>query len=268
MQIDLKKIVASKSRLLARIIPRPVYSYLYRTLCLKEINYMLTAFADLPPAEFCRASLRHMGVTYRLEGLERLDPAGRYVVASNHPFGGLDGVILAEAVEGRMGDVRVIVNDLLMNLPPLAPIFIPINKHGRQSGENARRLRDAFAADVPIVTFPAGMCSRRRKGTVCDLAWKSNFVKMAIEYRRDIVPVWIDGRLTNFFYRLSNLRTRLGIKANIEMLYLVDEMFRQRGKNFRIVVGEPIPWNEVAQWGLRAADAAARIKEIAYACGK
>jgi len=268
MEINLKQIVASKSPFLARIIPRPIYSWLHRTLRLDGINYLLTNFSHMPPAEFIRSSLGYMQVTYRMEGLENLDPKGRYLLASNHPFGGLDGIILAESVENRMGEVRVIVNDLLMNLPPLAPIFIPVNKHGRQKGGSAQLLREAFATDVPIVTFPAGLCSRRKKGVVCDLEWRSNFVKMALEYRRDIVPVYVDGRLSNFFYRLSNLRTALKIKANIEMLYLVDEMFRQNGRNIRIVVGTPLPWQQVAEWGLRPAEAAGRIKNMAYALKK
>ncbi|GHV01620.1 glycerol acyltransferase [Bacteroidia bacterium] len=264
MEIDLKNVVASKSPLLARLIPGMVWRYLHKTLHLTEINFVLTNFSHLPPAEFIRAALDYMGVDCRIEGLEELDRAGRYVFASNHPFGGLDGIILAEAVQARMGDVRIIVNDLLMNLPPLTPIFIPVNKHGRQNARTARLLKKTLEGETPVVTFPAGLCSRRRRGVVHDLPWKDNFVKQAMRYRRDIVPVFVEGRLSDFFYRLSNLRTSLGIKANIEMLYLVDEMFRQKGKTFRIRVGEPIPWQQVDGWGLPPARAAAKICQTVY----
>ena len=268
MEIDLKKMIASKSPFLARVMPRPIYAWLRRTLHLKEVNHVMSRFSHLPPAEFIRASMGYMGVTYNIEGLEKIDPKERCLFASNHPFGGLDGVILAESVEARMGDVRVIVNDLLMNMSPLAPIFIPVNKHGRQNADNARLLREAFASDIPIITFPAGLCSRRRNGVVCDREWRGNFIKMAIEYRRNIVPVYVDGTLSNFFYRLANLRTGLRIKANIEMLYLVDEMFRQAGKNLRFVIGTPVAWQQVAEWGLPPAAAARRIKEMVYALDK
>jgi len=99
MEIDLRKLIASKSPLLARTTPRPIYRWLERILHLREVNYILTEHADLPPAEFIRAAMRDMGVTWRIEGIENLERGGRYVLASNHPFGGLDGVILAQAVE-------------------------------------------------------------------------------------------------------------------------------------------------------------------------
>jgi putative hemolysin len=187
-----------------------------------------------------------MDITCRVEGMERLDPAGRYIFASNHPFGGPDGLMLADKVAEYFGDVRLVVNDLLMNLSPLRSIFVPVNKHGRQSAEYSRVFTDAFSSDIPIVTFPAGLCSRRRGGVVEDLRWKPNFIRRAVSDRRDVVPVFFEGELSNFFYRLSSLRTALGIRANIEMLYLVDEMFRLSGRSFAIRVGEAVKWEYFA----------------------
>ena len=246
------------------MLPGFVYKYLEKILHLKQVNYVLRNFGDLPPIEFIHSTLDHMGVRYHMAGLEKLDRKGRYIFASNHPFGGMDGMMLAEGISGYMGDVRVVVNDLLMNVGPLAPIFVPINKHGRQSSDSARLMREIYQSDMPILTFPAGLCSRRTKGVVCDSRWKPNFIKMAVEYKRDIVPVYVPGRLSDFFYRLANLRTRLGIKANIEMLYLVDQMWRQSGNEFEIVVGEPIPWQEFSGKGIKPADAAQMIKERVY----
>lgn len=261
MRIDVKEVVRSKSPALAKV--KPLVGYLRRTLHEGEINSMLEKYGDLRSLDFIRAILAEMGITYELAGIGKLDPAGRYIFASNHPFGGLDGLMLAEKVAAYFGDVRVVVNDLLMNIDPLREIFIPINKHGRQSAEYARSYSDAFASDMPIVTFPAGLCSRRRNGTVCDPEWKPGFVKQAIATRRDVVPVFFDGRLSGFFYRLSNLRKELGIKANIEMLYLVDEMFRQAGSHFHIVVGDPEPWQQLED-GVPPRLHAQRIKEAAY----
>ena len=175
-------------------------------------------------------------MTYSVEGLENLDPKGRYLFASNHPFGGMDGMMLADELVGYFGDARVIVNDLLMHVEPLRPLWIPVNKHGSQCGEYLRRFDEAFASDCPILTFPAGLCSRRRQGVVSDLPWRSNFVKRAAASGRRIVPVFVEGELSDFFYRLSNFRTKIGIRFNIEMLYLPDEMFSQKGKHFRILV--------------------------------
>ena len=151
-----------------------------------------------------------------------------------------------------------------MNLKPLAPLFIPVNKHGRQNSDYAQRFRATLAGNEQIATFPAGLCSRRIKGSVCDLPWKPSFVKNAIESRRDIVPVYFEGKLSNFFYNLSSIRTALGIKANIEMLYLADEMFSQRGRHFDIYFGEPVPWQRLAS-GEPPVRLAQQIREQAYA---
>jgi len=139
-------------------------------------------------------------------------------------------------------DIVFPVNDILMNVPGLQPLFIPINKHGRNT-ENVRIIDETFASDKMILYFPAGLVSRKQRGGVIrDLPWKKTFVSKAKKYQRDVIPVHISGRNSNFFYNLANWRKKLGIKANIEMLYLVDEMVKQKGKPIRITFGEPIPW--------------------------
>ncbi len=263
-EINVYKVIESKSAKLARRVPKFLIRYLERTIHQKEINEILSAYADLEGVEFIRAALKHMGISYYSTGMENLDPAGRYIFASNHPFGGLDGLILAVEVASRFGDVRVVVNDILMYLDPIKGLFVPVNKHGRQNTGSVAAINDAFASDIPIITFPAGLCSRRKKGVVCDLEWKSNFIKKAVASGRDVVPVYFDGRLSNFFYRLSNFRKRIGIKANIEMLYLPDEMFRQKGSRFEIKIGAPIPCAELLD-GRNPRQAAEYVKGQVYA---
>jgi putative hemolysin len=141
---------------------------------------------------------------------------------------------------------------------------VPVNKHGRQNAEYSRLFTEAFASDMPIVTFPAGLCSRRIRGEVTDLPWKPNFIRQAIANRRDVVPVFFSGELSNFFYRLSNARKFFGIKANIEMLYLVDEMFKQRGRSFTIRIGEPVAWEDFTD-GQRPQAWCEQIRRRAYA---
>lgn len=263
MKVDVKKILRDKAPRVSRWIPGFVKNYLRRIVHEDEVNYYLETFSHLPTIEFIRASLAHMGISYNAAGMDKLDPEGRYIFASNHPFGGVDGLMLADEVNGYFGDVRVVVNDLLMNLDPLKSIFVPVNKHGRQKGEYAAMFREAFASDIPIITFPAGLCSRRQSGVVADLPWRPNFIKQAVANKRDVVPVYFDGRLSNFFYRLSNLRKSLGVAANIEMLYLADEMFKQKGSHFEIKIGDPVPWQTFE--GVRPADAAHEMQKAAYA---
>lgn len=188
-KIDVDAVLAAKAPRIARWVPGFVIRWLKRTIHQDEINYILDEYSALPPQQFIQACFKFWGVTYSVEGLEKLDPKGRYLFASNHPFGGMDGMMLADELVGYFGDARVIVNDLLMHVEPLRPLWIPVNKHGSQCGEYLRRFDEAFASDCPILTFPAGLCSRRRQGVVSDLPWRSNFVKRAAASGRRIVPV-------------------------------------------------------------------------------
>lgn len=248
-KIDIGAVLRGKAPGLARWIPGFAIAWLRRTIREKEINYILEHYWDLPPQEFIHACFREWNVTYSIEGLEKLDPQGRYLFASNHPFGGMDGLMLADKLADRFGDARVVVNDLLMHLEPLRPLWIPVNKHGSQSTSYARKFDEEFFGDVPILTFPAGLCSRCIDGQVTDLEWKTSFLKKAYASQREIVPVFVEGHLSSFFYRIDRWRKALRVKFNIEMLWLPDEMFSQSGKHFRIVVGDPIPLSELQHLG-------------------
>lgn len=248
-QIDIEAVLRGKAPRLARWVPGFVVSYLKRIVHEREINEIIALGWELPPREFIHLVFERMQIRYTVEGLDRLDPRKRYLFASNHPFGGMDGMMLADELIGHFGDVRVVVNDLLMNIAPLSPLWVPVNKHGAQNAAYARRFDEAMFGELPVLTFPAGLCSRRHGGVVADPEWKTSFVKRAYASQREIVPIFVEGELSDFFYRLSNLRTRLGVKFNIEMLYLADEMFRQRGRSFRIRVGDPISAEELAACG-------------------
>jgi putative hemolysin len=132
------------------------------------------------------------------------------------------------------------VNDILMNLPNLKELFIPLNKHG-SNAENVKIFNDSLESDNLILFFPAGLVSRKSKNGIVDLEWKKTFITKAVKFQRDIVPVHISGQNTGFFYNLANLRKKLNIKSNIEMLFLVDEMYKQKEKKITITFGKPIP---------------------------
>ena len=248
-RIDVGKILESKAPRLKRYIPRAVINWLRGIIQEDFLNDAIGNFGDKPPMEFIRGAFGLLDIERSVEGFENIDPEGRYIFASNHPFGGMDGMMLAEAIGSRLGDVRVVINDLLMYMEPLRPIWLPVNKHGRQNTAYARRMREAFEGPLPILTFPAGLCSRRKKGVVADLEWRKNFIKQAHSTDRQVVPVYVEGCLSNRFYNISNLRTKLGIKFNIEMILLVDEMVRQKGQTFTLRFGKPIPTEQLAAIG-------------------
>jgi len=239
--IDVEKVFYTKSPRVARKIPQFIYNYLKRVVHQEDLNEAIRRFNDQQGLDFVRSILAHMGVKLTYQGIENIAVDGRYIIASNHPLCGLDGMALMKVVGEVREDIVFPVNDLLMNVPNLLPLFIPINKHGSNT-QNMLIMNETFASDKTILYFPAGLCSRKQQGKILDLEWKKTFITKARTYKRDIIPVHIKGRNSDWFYNLANWRKRLGIKANIEMLYLVDEMYKQNNKNISITFGKPISW--------------------------
>lgn len=240
--IDVENVLRTKNPSLARMIPRFLINYLKRIVHQDELNDFLRSYGHLENAELIGEGLRYLKIRYNVHGKENIPAEGRYIFVSNHPLGGLDGLVFIYELSKYFPDIKFPVNDILTNIKNLDGIFLPVNKHGAQDRDAAKRIEEAYSSDCQILYFPAGLCSRKRNGTISDLTWHKNFVTKAIHHRRDIIPAYFSGRNSDFFYNLSNIRNFAGIKANIEMLYLADEMFRQKDREIDLVFGRMIPW--------------------------
>ena len=244
--IDLDKIIHEKMGAKAKYVPAIAVRWLKHIIHQDEVNRFLWESRDNKGTEWLEECTRYLDMTLEIEGLENLPDKndGRlYTFVSNHPLGGVDGVALG-AIIGRHydGRFRYLVNDLLMNLPGLAPLCIPINKTGKQSRSFPEMVEAGFSGDNHILMFPAGICSRKIDGQIHDLPWKKTFITKSVETHRDIVPIHFGGRNSDFFYGLANVCKALNIKFNIAMLFLVDEMYKNVHKTFRVAIGKPIPW--------------------------
>lgn len=263
-QIDIKQVLRQKAPSVARKIPGFMVDYLIRTVHQDELNEILRRYHDKDGVAFMQELIGYFDLNLELVNEENIPAEGRYIFASNHPLGGLDGICLSAIIGGRFdGKIRYLVNDLLLYLSNLRSIFVPINKHGAQGKKNAELIEKAYASDNQIITFPAGLCSRKQNGKIQDTEWKKSFIQKAVEYRRDIVPVFFEGRNSNFFYRLANMRKALGIKMNYEMIYLPDEMFKSKHKTYSIHFGKPILW-QTFDSSRKPAEWAEWVKEIVY----
>ena len=263
-QIDIKQVLRQKAPSVARKIPGFMVDYLIRTVHQDELNEILRRYHDKDGVAFMQELIGYFDLNLELVNEENIPAEGRYIFASNHPLGGLDGICLSAIIGGRFdGKIRYLVNDLLLYLSNLRSIFVPINKHGAQGKKNAELIEKAYASDNQIITFPAGLCSRKQNGKIQDTEWKKSFIQKAVEYRRDIVPGFFEGRNSNFFYCLANMRKALGIKMNYEMIYLPDEMFKSKHKTYSIHFGKPIPW-QTFDSSRKPAEWAEWVKEIVY----
>lgn len=249
MEIDVARLLHEYRPALAGRLPHFAVAALRRLLHEREINDLLSRYGGLPPQRFLSAVLDDMRIGRCVWFEGGIRPDGRYLFASNHPFGGLDGMAVAEVLAETFGDVRVVVNRMLAEIGPLRGLWLPLGGGGRLPAVLARRFEEVMRGNVPVLIFPAGLCSRRRHGVVSDPDWKPRFVRRAIESGRAVVPVHVDGRLSDRFYRAASLRRALGIGTRLEALLLVDEMFRQRGTTVRIAVGRPVAPDELLSFG-------------------
>lgn len=242
LKIDLEQVLYSKNPALKKAVPGFIIKYLKRIIHQEELNHFLTESGQLTGAEFIEAGLKYFEIKYTVYGKENIPAQGRYIFVSNHPLGGLDGLVFIKELSKYYKDLKFPVNDILMNIKNLSGIFLPVNKHGGQDREAVRRIEDAYSSGCQMLYYPAGLCSRKIKGVIKDLPWHKSFISKAVQHKRDVVPAFFSGRNSNFFYNLSNIRNFFGIKANIEMLYLVDELFKQKGQEINLVFGKTIPW--------------------------
>ncbi len=268
MRIDVDTVVRQRLKRYSWIIPRFLTRWLEKTICQEELNRLLADNAGLTGAEFCRGVLSDLDVSADFHNERLLPPPEntRVVFASNHPLGGLDGLILIDYVSRRYAPAKplFIVNDLLTAVEPLNDVFLPVNKHGSQSKERIRAIDEAFAGNAPIIVFPAGLCSRKNsKNTICDLDWHKMFVKKSIESGRTVIPTFFCGCNSPFFYNFADIRRRSGLKFNIEMIYLPREVVRSRGKRFNVYFGDEISVENLSDTD--AMSKAAQIKKSVYA---
>lgn len=265
LHVDVEAVVRQRLPRYRRLIPRWAINWLKRTICQDELNGILERTRGTRNAQFCGAVLRDLNVHYNAEGVLP-DPAKpRVIIVCNHPLGALDGITMIHWAAATYGpEVYFIVNDILTAVKPLENVFLPVNLYGRQSRHSTTDIDKVFRGDAPIIMFPAGLVSRKRSdGHICDLKWHKMFVNKAIEYHRDVIPVYFDAHNSPFFYNFAKFRNKIGLRFNFEMMYLPREIFRSRDASFRLIVGDTIPWQSL-EGGRKASRQAQKIKKTVY----
>ena len=245
VQVNIDDVIRGKSERLHRLLPRFMVNYIKHIVHQDEVNEILHRYQGKNGIDFANGMMNDFQVRFEVYNEERIPKQDNLIIASNHPLGGFDGLALISLISRYHNRIKFPVNDLLMHVPNLKDIFIPINTIGSKSIELARQFDEVFASDNVILYFPAGLCSRKIDGKIQDLPWKKTFVDKAKKYKRDILPIYFDGKNSSFFYNLANIRKKLGIKTNIEMLYLCDELFKQKNVTYKIHIGELIPHTQL-----------------------
>lgn len=265
MHLDVEELIREK--LPNKKIPKFLINYLKKILHQKELNEFFVRTKGKKNLDFVECGVNDLlQASTEFEGLENLpEPGGRYIFASNHPLGGLESVVLGLMLGKKYdGKIKYFANDVLMYLEPMKDMFLPVNIVGKSSDlkKSAKVIEDFFESDEQLIIFPAGTCSRKINGVIQDLPWKKSFITKSVQYHRDVIPIYFDARNSNFFYNLNKIRTKLKL-PNIEMFFLVNEMFKQRGNHFRAKIGKPIPW-QTFDTSKSAQEWAAWVREKVY----
>ncbi|MBI1837638.1 MAG: 1-acyl-sn-glycerol-3-phosphate acyltransferase [Flavobacteriia bacterium] len=243
-QIDVEEVIKQKNPKLLKVLPRFVINYIKKIIHQREMNQLLDETEFDFELDFIRKALIHFQFNIESKGLENIPEKGSCIIVCNHPLGGLDGIAVMNEVGKVRSDMKALVNDILMNLKNLSTLLIPINKQGKNTIENSKRINNAYLSDECLILFPAGLVSRKQKGCVKDLEWQKSFITKAIKFKQDIIPVFVDAQNSKFFYNLALLRKKIGLKVNLEMFFLVDEVYKQKGKTIRITFGKPISFTQ------------------------
>lgn len=244
IQIDLEKVIREKNPRLLKWLPRFILRYMKRIVHQDEFNEFLVRTKDDYDVKFIKTAIADFGIVLISEGLENIPSEGGFIVVGNHPLGGIDGIAVMHEIAKKRPDIKALVNDILMNLENMASMMIPVNKHGKNAAASIAMIEQSYASESGTLVFPAGLVSRKRNGKIEDLEWKKSFVTKAVKYKRVVLPIYVDAQNSKFFYNLARFRTFIGIKANIEMFYLVNETYKQKGKAIKLTIGTPIPYEK------------------------
>lgn len=223
-----------------RTISRFIISFLEKVLFVPRINRFLSEHGDKTGIEFIEELFDELDISYKLSSKDRekIPTEGRLIVVSNHPLGGLDGLILLKLISEVRPDVKVIANDVLMNIKNLSDFFLPFDLFSKKDlKKNYALVSEAIKKENAIIIFPAGEVARLKINGVKDKKWNKGAVYFAEKYQAPVLPIYFDGRNSVLFYLTSIISKKLS------MFLLPNELFNKKGKTFNIIIGNLISPN-------------------------
>ena len=210
-------------------------------ICERRINRFLSQHAMTRDFDFVDQvfQLVPTDCTVRHSDLENIPARGRVIIVANHPLGGLDGLALLRLVSSVRRDVRIVVNELLLNITQLNNLFLPVDAMGGETRKaDISRILDALNNDEAVIIFPSGEVSRAGPKGIRDRKWLPGFIQLAKTAYAPVLPVHIKARNSNLFYVVSR------ISRPLSMLMLPREMLGFGGQ-MKFTIGQMIAPNAI-----------------------
>ncbi len=267
-QLDIEKIIRNQENKIVRNLPKFIINRIKKSFHEDEINEVLKKNHDKYGTDFVNAVVDYMG--YKIIGYneEVLPGSGQFIFAGNHPFGGADFGAVTKILTKKYKNIKLVANEMFLHVDNAREIFLPVSIL-KKNDENKINDIDKHLAkkNSHLLIFPAGKVARKINGKTDDGQWHRSFIRNAVLYKRDVIPMFVGGENTKKFYRVSRIRKFFGIKANLEFLLLPGEVFKKKGATIPVVFGEPISYTTFddskthLEW-------AQEVKKIVYKLGE
>ena len=215
---------------------------LMKVLKISTINKFYLRNKHLSDVDFLDAILDEFQIKFEIpeEDMKRLPKEGPYITISNHPLGGIDGILLLKLMVEQRSDFKIIANFLLHRIEPLKPYIMPVNpfedrKDVKSSIAGFKNAILHLRAGHPLGIFPAGEVSTYRDGKlVVDKEWEASAMKLIQKAQVPVVPIYFHAKNSRLFYRLSKLSDTLRTAK------LPSEVLSQKRRVIKVRVGKPI----------------------------
>jgi len=261
--IDIEKAFRSSKSRFVNSLPRFIIRLIEKLVRQDEMNETIYRNRDRTGVSFVNSVLMDWNVKVEVKGGENVPSSGRFVFVANHPVGGMDALSFLSAIHRFFPNVISPSNQLFNYIPNLHPVILGVNVFGTNTRDTVEKFNQLFESDTQIMIFPAGIVSRRRKGIISDPIWQKTFITKAIQFNRDIIPVFIEGKNSNLFYIVDRFRKFLGIKMSLEIILLPREMHKQRNSTVTLKFNKPIPFQTFTS-GKSHSEWALYVREIVY----
>ena len=265
--IDINKLARQAIPELYSALPGKVrdllFRFLERFLRIRDINDVMHKFRHFQDIDFIEAFFADIDFTVMVKKRELMNiPAqGPFVGIANHPLGGLDGLALLKVIHEVRDDVKIIVNDILMNVDNLKGVFVPYNrKKNHIPVSSVREVSETLKNNGCVLFFPAGGVSRIRPDGLKDPKWMSGAFFFAKRFRCPIVPMFIHAK-NSFFYYIFTL-----IHRKLAALMLPREIFKKKSTSISITIGQIIPADLFKN--IPESKLARTLKKAVYALGR
>ena len=238
----------------------------YGVCGLRKINKVFDSAADYQGCEFAEQILKTLNVTYTVEQsqLDCIPKEGGFVVVSNHPFGGIEGVMLYAAIAKVRPDFKVMANFLLSRIPNFKDVFFSVNPFSenpewKSSVGGVKGAINHLAEGKGLGVFPAGEVSRYHGHDYPeDLPWSKSIARIIKNAGVPVIPVFWEGKNSKWFYFVDKINEMLGTAR------LPRELLNKHDKQITLQIGKPITVAEIADYE-DFADLAAYLRCRCYA---